>query len=279
NLVAIEAAAVAWFTVVGVRRGHLHEHFRLGPFLRHFGVSLLLLAALGGFMTRTLLRAIAEESRRQRFMTVLGDEVRITQGARLSELTIERLGDSLQVLAVVLTPQEFAPEQVARLEGRLAGVTTRPTRLIVRSIISRDADRRGPVYVSGEELERRGEAERQTQVLSRAAGLLRERFAAMEGVELEEIRRDRVGEENLFTAVVRTPVALTPAKVDSLDRELDLALGSPTRLIVRSVLTRDADARRFLYDSTLVLDSLPEPSVIPAATGNRMPRARLPRRP
>lgn len=275
NLVAIEAAAVAWFTWTGIRRGHLHEHFRLLPFVRHFGVSLLLLVVLGAFMTRTLRTAMEEERLRRRLTRVLGDDVRITRGARLTELTTDRQRDSLEVLAVVLTPQEFTPEQVQRLEARVRAVADRPTRLIVRSILSRDADARGPVYVSSEELAQRGEAERQTAFLSRASSFLRARFAAMPGVELEELRRERE-DGDLVLAVVRTPTAFTPARVDSLDRDLDIALGTPVRLIVRSVLTRDADATRFLHDTTVAADSLPAPALTPAAPAG-LPPIRAPR--
>jgi uncharacterized hydrophobic protein (TIGR00271 family) len=258
NLLAIEVAAVAYYTWLGMREGHLHEHFTVRGFLRHFGVSVVLLIAIAIFMTRTLLEGVARERRRDEISSILSEEVRITQGARLTDLILERRGDSLQVLAVFLTPQEIGPAQIARLEQRVQATSQRPIHLVVRSILSRDADRFGPVYVAEDELRRRTEADQQTRFLSRASTILRSRFDAIPGVELEEIRRDRLDGENVVTLVVRTPVAVEPIQVDSMERELELALEDRVRLIVRSVLTRDADARGFLYDSVAV-DTAPPP--------------------
>jgi hypothetical protein len=69
--------------------------------------------------------------------------------------------------------------------------------------------------------------------------------------------------------VVRTPVAVTPAQVDTLSQALERALGAPVVLIVRSVLTRDADARGFLYASDGSED---------ADSAARAPRAAAPNR-
>jgi len=299
NLLAIEAVAAAYFTWVGMRRGHLHEQARLGEFVAHFGVSVVLLVAVGAFLTRTLLAGIASDRRRDQIRRTLGEELRITQGARLTDLTLDTEGDSLRVFAVVMTPQEVTPPQVARMETAVRAAVHMPVRLVVRSLISRDADRAGPVYVA-QDLDadaRRAEAEAQTRMLARAGEVLRARFALVPGVELEELRRERravtipsatppvdsarggarpdsgaaadsvsrdsvsrdsaprlpvaparVDTIDVLTAVVRTPVAITPAQVDSLDAALDLALGTPVRLVVRSVLTRDADAAGFLYE-------------------------------
>jgi uncharacterized hydrophobic protein (TIGR00271 family) len=248
NLLAIEVAAVAYYTWLGMREGHLHEHFNPRTFLRHFGVSMVLLIGIAIFMTRTLLEGIARERRRDAISAILSEEVRITQGARLTELVLEIRGDSLQVLGVVLTPQEINPAQIARLEERVQTATRRPVHLVIRSIISRDADRLGPVYLAEDELRRRSEADQQTRFLSRASTVLRARFEEIPGVELEEIRRERLGEANVVTLVVRTPVAVEPEQVDFLERVLEAELQERVSLVVRSVLTRDADARGFLYE-------------------------------
>ena len=201
NLLAIEAVAAAYFTWVGMRRGQLHERFRLGEFVAHFGVSAVLLTGVGLFLTRTLVSGIREDRRRDQVRQTLGDELRMTQGARLSDLTTETDADTLRVFAVVMTPQEVAPPQVAQIERALARVVSVPVDLVVRSLIARDANRSGPVYVAADEVARSEEAEKQTRLLARASAALRARFATMPGVELEELRRDR------------RPVVRAPAQV------------------------------------------------------------------
>jgi uncharacterized hydrophobic protein (TIGR00271 family) len=300
NLLAIEATAAAYFTFIGVRRGHLHESSAAG-FLRHFGVSVVLLALVGVFLTRTLVAGIEADRRHDVIRRTLGDELRVAQGARLTDLSLELRGDSLRAFAVVMTPQEVQPEQVARMERRLAEVARTPVALVVRSLIARDANRTGPVYAARAEATIDSAAEAQTRVLTRASETLRARLAVRPGVELEELRRERravtpaplappaapadsldadttalaraapaaVDTVDVLTAVVRTPVAVTPAQVDTLSQALERALGAPVVLIVRSVLTRDADARGFLYASDGSED---------ADSAARAPRAAAPNR-
>lgn len=276
NLVAIELAAVAWFTVVGVREGHLHEHFRLGSFLRHFGPSLGLLLVIGAFMTHTLLQGIAANRQLESMRGVLARQVRLTQGARVEELQVEQQGDTLHALAVVMSPQEFRPEQVARIEDSLRVAAGRPTRLVMRSVLSRDVDRAGAVFVSTDEVRRQSEAEQQTRLLARASEVLRERFRAWPGVELEEIRRERRETLSIVTAVVRTPWVISPEQVASLNRDLGIGLDEPVLLVVRSVIARDADPTGYLHEAAAPPDSAATPEVTPPDTARTArPRRRV----
>lgn len=264
NLLAIELTAVAYFTVIGVRQGHLHERFRVGDFVRHFFVSLALLFLIGAFMTRTLIRGIAANRERDAIRTVLGSALRASQGARLTEMSLEPENQNTLVLATVLTPQELAPEHVARLEDALRQQVSPNLRLIVRSIISKDADRNGAVFRAEDEVRKQTEAARQMQFLSTASDALRRGLASMQGVELTDLRRDRGDSADVVTAVVRTPTALTPVQVDSLTTPLQAALGQPVVLVVRSVITRDADRTRYLNEP---IDSVKAPT--PAARRRR----------
>lgn len=291
NLLAIELAAVALFTWVGHRKGHLHEHFRVGYFLRHFGVSVIALLGIGVFLTRTLLTGIAGDRQRALVRELLESETRSTQGAYVESLTLESRGDSLRIFAVVMTPQEFGPPQVAAMEERLRARVAPNAHLVLRSVLAKDYDAEGAVYAPIEEPRQPTEADRQAALLATARRVLRQRLLAVSGVELEDLRREVVAlppvpvpipvgsgdtaatgrssdtaaavvapapsgasaappdSINVFTLVVRTPVAIAPAQVDSLQRTLADAIGRPVRLVVRSVLTLDATANGFLYDA------------------------------
>lgn len=275
NLVAIELAAVALFTWVGVRRGHLHEHFRLSAFLRHFAVSLVLLAVIGTFLTGTLRRGLETQRRREAIREALGAEVRVTAGARLTDLQVEEAGDTVRVLAMVLTPQEFTPDQVGRLEDVLRqGVAPRAA-LIVRSLLSRDANRLGPVYLTDEEVRRRTDAEAQTRALSQASKVLRARFREIPGVELEDLRRTQRDSVTELTAVVRSPASFDPVLVGELQDALRATLGAPVHLVVRAVLARDVDTTGFLHEPAAEPDSAAAGAV--EATGRRSGGASRPR--
>ena len=179
-------------------------------------------------------------------------------------MSLEPENQNTPVLATVLTPQELAPEHVARLEDALRQQVSPNLRLIVRSIISKDADRNGAVFRAEDEVRKQTEAAPQMQFLSTASDALRRGLASMPGVELTDLRRDRGDSVDVVTAVVRTPTALTPAQVDSLTTPLQTALGQPVVLVVRSVITRDADRTRYLNEP---IDSVKAPT--PAARRRR----------
>lgn len=320
NLLAIEAVAAAYFTWVGVRWGNLHERVHLPEFVAHFGISIALLGLVGAFLTHTLLAGIQRDRRREAVRHTLDDALRRTQGARLSDVTLDPQGDSLGVFAVVMTPQAVAPDEVAGMERALRRAVQMPVHLVVRSLIASDADRSGPVYVPEPEEAPPSATDARTRALEVAGRTLRARLAAMPGVELQELRRERLavpppsstapapaaaapavaaaGSDTSTTttaapeagdtltptplprdtvdvlmAVVRTPEAITSAQVDSLQTALGIALGAPVRLLVRSIVTRDATASGSPYGRPAA------DSTAAAARGARAGRDSSPPRP
>jgi uncharacterized hydrophobic protein (TIGR00271 family) len=248
NLLAIELAAAFIFGVSGAAAVKTQNGRSLARFLRRYGVSILLLIAAGTFMTQTLIRTIADRRFSARLQQAISDQVRSTVGASLSELRYERHRDSIDVVAVVLTPQEFTPEQVGRVEDGLRKRVDGRIHLVLRSLISKDADRKGIVFIPQEQRERTAQVAKQTQFLRRASLTLGKSLAGIAGARLVDLRRELNGNQNTVTAVVRTPSAIEPAQVVEMERSLQQAVGEPLRLIVRSVLTRDADSQGYVYE-------------------------------
>jgi len=91
-------------------------------------------------------------------------------GASLSQVQYERHRHEINVVAVVLTPQELVPEQVALLEDALRAKVDRRIHLVVRSLISKDADRKGIVFIPQEEREREAQVAKQTRFLRTSWG-------------------------------------------------------------------------------------------------------------
>jgi hypothetical protein len=120
--------------------------------------------------------------------------------------------------------------------------------LVVRSLLSRDADRDGPVFLPDAERRRRARAAEQGEFLTTASHALSAALARIPGAQLADLRREQRGNGLVVTAVVRTPAAIDPAQVAELESALQEATRVPARLVVRSILTRDADAQRFLYE-------------------------------
>lgn len=121
-------------------------------------------------------------------------------------------------------------------------------RLIVRSIQSRDADRDGIVFHTAGERLASEIAEEGRAVLGSARDSLVESLSKFEGASLTDLYRTQSNASLEFTAVVATPVPIGPESVAAMEEGLNRRLDAKSRLIVRSVLTRDANSERFIYD-------------------------------
>jgi uncharacterized hydrophobic protein (TIGR00271 family) len=260
NFLAIELVAAIVFTLSGMNRGHEEGLRAIPKFARRLGWTSLLLIPVGVFMTQTLVGIVSEQRLAHAVDAMLAEQVRASTGARLSEVHLDHRGNTLEVVAAVLTPQAFDPPQVARIEDALrAGVDSR-IHLILRSLISKDADRSGPVFLTESERQQLSETAEQSNFLREASQVLSEQLQAVPGARLADLRREPTveGGAPTVTAVVRTPTAISPDQVAQMEGTLRGRLLAPARLIVRSVLTRDADAVRYLYEVTEAPKPLPE---------------------
>ena len=153
---------------------------------------------------------MAQQQRDRRIRAVLSSSLRELRGAQLSELDISPDGARLDVTAAVLTPQEISPVQVAQMEAQLQRRSGEAVKLIVRSLLSRDVDRRGTVYISDEERNNRELAAASAQQLSAVESELRSQLKDLEGAQLSDLRRDNEGR---YLATVETPEVIGPERV------------------------------------------------------------------
>lgn len=247
NLLAIEIVAALIFVFYGMAADRFGPSDTYRILLRRFGVSLALLAALAVFMTHTLLSLISDRKFYNSVEASVAGQVSATLGARLSELRYEKRGGRIDVTAVVLTPQEFAPDQVAGMEDQLRRDIDPRIHLMVRSLISQVTDRHGAVFLAEEERRQKAQVVRRSEMLGRASGVIRRKLRQVPGAALTDLRFKSDGRPLLFTAVVRTPFAVEPETVREMERALRSSVGEPVRLTVRSVLTVDTDARGYPY--------------------------------
>ncbi|MBI5832785.1 MAG: TIGR00341 family protein [Armatimonadetes bacterium] len=268
NLVAIQMAASLLFLVTGIAQCRGGSALSAGRLLRRFGISLLALVAVTVFMTRTFLGLIADRHFRdqveQRVVAALGQ----TAGAQLDSLTYDRGPEQTDVVAVVLTPQEFAPRQVAEIEQDLRRGVDPRIHLVVRSLSSKDADANGPVYTLRAKPDQETTVTREAKMLKEATSVLSERLGAVSGAELVSLRRRDEAGQLQFVADVRTPELVVPDQVADLQAALSEKLGRPTRLVVRSVLARVATSQGFVDP-----DLPPEPTGAELALLRRLQQA------
>lgn len=249
NFLAIELAASLIFLLAGLGKAGPSEKFTAALLFRRFGLSIVLFAAIAVFMTRTLLGLVSEIRYSEALRVALLKEVRSSTGASLSEVQFHKENGRTNVIAVIFSPQEFLPEQVARIEGNLRENVDPQIRLVIRSLITKDVDRKGPVFITHVDQKRREEAIAQTSFLARINQALTEGLDELPGTRLVNLRQETTAGLTQVTAVVRTPVAINPKSVAKLQAALYAKTGVPLRLTVHSVLTLEADAVQYLPNS------------------------------
>jgi len=248
NFLAIQIAAGVIFFVYGV--ADIHD--LKGTSMRHlvrFAPSLIILIGVGAFMTSTLISVAEKRSFESNLNRVLALEIGARTGGQLDEVIVKgRDTNGLNVIAVALTPQPFDPAQVALIEEKLRSACDPDIHLIVRSVSSTDADRDGQVFLTQDQVGALLRRKEEETTIGRANEVLRSALQNVPGASLVNVNRGETMGGMSLAAVVRTPVAIAPSQVAEMETALKSTLGGRIRLTVRSILTREADSERYLYE-------------------------------
>jgi len=257
NFIAIEFAAASIFMVLGVVEfPHISNGTILREIIRRLGISFVILLLATAFVTQTLITIISERKLDSQIRSVLTQNLNSYAGARLSDIRWSQSGTALDVIAVVISPEEFDPQRVASLEDDLRVRVNPNTQLIVRSVISKDADRNGPVFVSEEELQQRSETTQATEYMNKVSLIISNNMKAMGDAQVSSVTKEVADGLPVITASVRTYRAITPAEVQIIQKQLDDEVDSSIKLIVRSTVTKDADSQQFLHQATNFRETL-----------------------
>ncbi len=247
SFLAVELAASVVLALKGMGAQEQQQaKTKVSGFLRRFGWSLAALAVMSAYMTSTLTTLITNNRLNKSVETVLSREIAATAGAQLSEVNVDRREGALDVMVTALTPSEFEPEQVAAMEKSLRESVNPRIKLIVRSLISKDADARGPVFTVTREGLAAPKPDEEAVFLTQASQVIEQKVAQTPGAHLVDLRREEVAGQTVLTAVVRTPAVIEPQRVGLVEKALWQATGQKVRLVVRSVPVWDADAEGFV---------------------------------
>lgn len=248
NFLAIQLAGIITFLWHGFAQVHVTRNPLL---ISRLVISLLLLTAVSVYLTQSMLELLAEQNFRRQLDQIVRQEVQQRMGARLTTLSFEKDRDGgKSVMAVVMTPQEFLASEVAKVEKLIENRVKEHIHLVIRSVLSRDTSAEGQVFLSSSERENLLTKEKSALFLENATQVLSERLQQFAGAKLVEIRREDTPEVKNIVVSVSTPKAIPPEQVAKLQLVLQQALDKDIRLVVRSILTKDADAMRYLYEPT-----------------------------
>lgn len=252
NFIAIEFAAALVFMLSGlVELPTVGNGSRIGAMVNKLGVSFTILLVATVFMTQTLVTMVEERQLDKDIRSVLSSQLSTYAGARLSNIRFDENAEGLQVIAEVITPQEFDSTRVADLEKALEEVINPNTYLIVRSMVSRDADRSGPVFISSEELNQRYQSSLENEYMNRVSLVIRQQTAGISGGQVTDVAKEVQEGIVLITASIRAPRTITPTEVNNIEQQLQQQVDGSIKLVVRSIITREADASHYLYTSVI----------------------------
>lgn len=259
NFIAIEFAAAGifmWFGLVEFKaKGN---HSPLTAIIRHMGISFVILVLATTFMTQTLISIIGERKMDKEIRDVLTEQLNTYAGARLSDVKYYQTDRGLDVRAVVITPQEIEPSRVAGLEKALQIEVNPDAQLIIRSLISKDADRNGPVFLSEEDKKIRNALDQETAYMNKVSLIISEQMKTHGGAEVVNVTKETSDGRPTIIASVRHYQPVTPAEVETVQQHLQDEVDSTIRLIVRSNITQDADSQGYLYPAIDFKDNLQE---------------------
>jgi hypothetical protein len=256
NFLIIELAAGLLFVAAGFRSHRDHNDTAIG---RTVVIQLLMLFATGLFLTQQLRDLVRERIGLAKATQVLQRSLLSIPGAELDSVKAELHGQRLEVVAVVGSRSEIAPEMVAEMEALIGqAIEDKPgqgeIRLVVRTVSSTWASSSGLLFEppnvppSPEQV--------QAQQLETA---LRGVLSLYPGVELGSYRLLPSPEKELsggtaadvlrLELTLRSPYVFTPRMVLELQKRLDESLSKlsevpwqETQLLVRTLKVFSATA-------------------------------------
>lgn len=263
NFLAIEIAAAIIFNLFDLTSLKSPGKRGIINFLKNFWLKIIILIFVALFMTETLRGLILEQRFERQVRSVLQSNIDSVIGARLSEVHIEKNGNGpVEVMATVLTHYEFTPFQVDDIEKDLKKDVDSRIKLIIRSLISKDADKNGPVFISEEEIKRNREellrkeeeikkhqhAQEEAKFLQNIAGIISKDLHDISGAQITDIIRGKHKDDLLILVTVQTPEVIRPELIASIDEHIQKETGKEIYLVIRSIITVDADAEKFVYE-------------------------------
>ncbi|MDD3270121.1 MAG: TIGR00341 family protein, partial [Syntrophomonadaceae bacterium] len=184
NLIAIELAAATIYWLYRLVELPNKDRASFRAFFRRFWLSIAILIFVAIFMTKSLQQIAANRALSESLKKTITEQVAAYTGASVSDIRYQYSGSKLQVMAEVLTPQEIDSKKVADIEKNLQAQVNQDIHLIIRSMISRDSDNSGYVFITEDEKARRFEQNEQNLFLSNTSSLLKQGLSNFPGSSL-----------------------------------------------------------------------------------------------
>lgn len=259
NLVAIACGSMAIFAAFGLSRLDVGGE-KARPLRRYAwwsGSFVVVLLVLSHSLSEVIRESRMQNSARK----TLESQLRMVPGATLDRYTLRHAREGLRIDAVVSTPNSVGPPMVAAAERLLAARLDRPVQLMVRSVITKDADARE--YRLGEATTPPPAREGAVAIIERT---LREQALALEEAVLYDYSLRRDGAGYRVVALYRSRYQVDPLVARGIRNLLAEAVGKPIDLRL-SVIPPELAPLPRERDAPTLGDAAPDP--VPAARDAR----------
>lgn len=97
----------------------------------------------------------------------------------------------------------------------------------------------------------RSQSRLENEYMNLVSAVIREQIAGINGGQVIDAGKEVQDRTALITANIRTPRTITPTEVQNIEQQLQQQVDGAIKLVVRSIITKDADATQYLYTSVV----------------------------
>ncbi|MGV3720073.1 MAG: TIGR00341 family protein [Actinomycetota bacterium] len=225
NMVAITCGGLAVFGFYGLAR-HAQTESGYRP-LRAYGWWSGSFAVVGLILAQSLSQVVTEIKTRRTVQDTLTTQLGMIPGASMDRFDLSYKQGAVRIRAIVATPQSIGPPIVASAERMLVKRLRRPVELVVRSVLTKDANASAYLLTERPQVSR----EPALTIVERS---LTEQTLAFPDAELRDYSVRRTGSGYRVSAWYHTQYPIDPLLVRGIRNILAEALGSPVELDLRS---------------------------------------------
>ena len=205
NFVAIHLVSAAVFYFSGLA----HHVVERNPFilLKNFGAAIVILLVMVAFLGFQLSTMVGEGAISRTARAALAQQMRMIEGAQLTEVKIDCAAGPCRIVATVETPQVFEPPLVAGIQNVLSSEMGREVRLVIRSVALTEASAESYNFREAETAAEATAAETAATELSlpqQLEELLEQQAMMVPGAELIKFEYDEAGETPRIEATYQT---------------------------------------------------------------------------
>ena len=223
NFLSILLVGSAMFFVSGMARDYGGGITRQ-DFFRRFSLAIVGFVVVAALLSHSLVQIMRHRQLQNTLRRAVHAELADMTAAGLDKMITDEDEKTLQVFLQVHSPRTFSPNQVKRLQDKMAESVGRPVELLVRTILTRDVSAMGHTNAPvSQDLDGNFTAKSESPTLNKIAiteQILSEYFLGQLGLTLEEVGYVPLSNHPIMLATVGGVRRLSTEEIRELERKM-----------------------------------------------------------